>query len=166
MMRARSPLAMQQQEAAARQLRGATVTSVAPDPSLTDRGFPRIATSTRACRSKLYHLSNASRRGFRRFLDGQDGLVSPLYARRKRSILHDRPSSSIMGTIPEQTIDNELLAHPETVVIFPLCWQACLFGSALKFDKSYDLAHPQQLISLRTDQKRLVHRFVIAPRNF
>ena len=31
MMRARSPLAMQQQEAAARQMRGATITSVAPD---------------------------------------------------------------------------------------------------------------------------------------
>jgi hypothetical protein len=71
-----------------------------------------------------------------------------------------------MGTIPEQPIDNDLLAHPETIVIFPLCWQACLFGSPRKFDKSCDVADPQQLASLRADQKRLCQRFVIAPREF
>ena len=72
----------------------------------------------------------------------------------------------VTGTIPAQAIDNELLAHPETVVIFPLCWQACLFGSPLKFDKPYDQAQPQQLFSLRAEQKKLAHRFVIAPHEF
>ena len=71
-----------------------------------------------------------------------------------------------MGTVPDAQMDIELLAHPETVVIFPLCWQACLFGSPLKFDKRYDQAHLQQLISLRADQKRLANRFVIASREF
>jgi len=28
----------------------------------------------------------------------------------------------------------DVLAHPDTLLVFPLCWQACLFGSMRKFD--------------------------------
>jgi hypothetical protein len=166
MMRARSPLAMQQQEAAARQLRGATVTSISPDrlsltvDSLELRPLPEHAVRNFTISRMLEDVgSGASWMGkmdwcLRYTLDENDPFCTTDQA------------LVITGTISEQPIDNELLAHPETVVIFPLCWQACLFGSPLKFDKSYDLAHPQQLMSLRADQKRLGHRLVIAPRGF
>ena len=50
----------------------------------------------------------------------------------------------VQGTLVAPAVTPEVLAHPDTIIIFPLCWQACLFGSPLKFDKSYDRAHPQQ----------------------
>jgi hypothetical protein len=32
----------------------------------------------------------------------------------------------------------DVLAHPDTLLVFPLCWQACLFGSLRKFDTETD----------------------------
>lgn len=166
MMRARSPLAMQQQEAAARQLRGATVTSVAPDrlsltvDSLELKPLPEHAVRNFTISRMLEDVSTgASWMGkmdwcLRYTLDENDPFCTTDQA------------LVVMGTIPDQPVDNHLLEHPETIVIFPLCWQACLFGSSRKFDKSCDVADPQQLASLRADQKRLGQRFVIAPREF
>src|SRR5579884_1088868 len=72
----------------------------------------------------------------------------------------------VIGTLPEKQTDMELLFHQDTVIVFPLCWQACIFGSPLRFDRSYDRAHPAQLLDLRSDQKRLTDRFVISPIQF
>ena len=166
MMRARSPLAMQQQEAAARQMRGATITSVAPDgrsvtvDSLELRPLPEHGVRNFTISRMLQDVGSGIS-----WMGNMDWCLRYTLDERDPFCTTDQ-ALVVMGTIPEQPIDSELLAHPETVVIFPLCWQACLFGSPLKFDKSYDLAHPQQLISLRTDQKRLAHRFVIASREF
>ena len=166
MMRARSPLAMKQQETAARQLRGATVTSVAPDrlsltvDSLELRPLPEHAVRNFTISRMLEDVgSGASWMSnmnwcLRYTLDENDPFCTTDQA------------LVIMAAIPERPIDNDLLAHPETIVIFPLCWQACLFGSPRKFDKPCDVADPQQLASLRADQKRLGQRFVIAPREF
>ena len=32
----------------------------------------------------------------------------------------------VQGTLVAQSVTPEVLAHPDTLVIFPLCWQACL----------------------------------------
>jgi len=166
MMRARSPLAMQQQEAAARQMRGATVSAVASDSrsvivdSLELRPLPEngirnftISRMLEDVGSGITWMGNMDW-CLRYSLDESDPFCTTDQA------------LVMMGTVPDAKMDIEILAHPETIVIFPLCWQACLFGSPLKFDKAYDQAHPQQLISLRADQKRLANRFVIASREF
>jgi Protein of unknown function (DUF4238) len=166
MMRARSPLAMQQQETAARQMRGATITSVAPDGH-----------SISVDSAELRPLSENGVRNFTisrmlenvdsgiRWMGNMDWCLRYTLDEIDPFCTTDQ-ALIVMGTVPDAPMDLELLAHPETVVIFPICWQACLFGSPRKFDKAYDRAHPQQLISLRADQKRLAHRFVIAPRVF
>jgi hypothetical protein len=69
----------------------------------------------------------------------------------------------VAGSPVAPGVTPELLRHPETVVRFPLCWQACLFGSAFKFDVSYDRAHPVHLVNLRNEQKQRCDRFVISP---
>jgi hypothetical protein len=69
----------------------------------------------------------------------------------------------VQGELVDPTVTTEVLARADTVVIFPLCWQACLFGSLLKFDVSYDRAHPQQPLSIRDEQKQRCDRFVISP---
>jgi hypothetical protein len=166
MMRARSPLAMQQQEAEVRQLRGSVITSVGADrrsvtvDSLEPRPLPEHLVRNMTISRVLQ--------------DAQSGIA--WMGRMDWCLRHAQDENEpfcttdqaliVIGTAPDQPMSTELLAHPETVVIFPLCWRACIFGSPLKFDKPYDRAHPTQLASLRADQKRLAHRFVISPVTF
>jgi hypothetical protein len=69
----------------------------------------------------------------------------------------------VQGTLVAQSVTPEVLAHPDTLVFFPLCWQAGLFGSPSKINVSYDRAHPQQPLSIRNEQKKRCDRFVISP---
>jgi hypothetical protein len=32
----------------------------------------------------------------------------------------------------------EAIRHPDTLIVVPLCWQACLFGSLRRFDVETD----------------------------
>ena len=57
----------------------------------------------------------------------------------------------------------EALLDPNTLVFFPVCWQACLVGSMAKFDKETDAFHPDDLIRLRGIHLRLAQRFVFSP---
>jgi len=166
MMRARSPLAMQQQEAEVRKLRGSKITSVSPDrrsvklDSLEPRPLPentvRNWTISRMLQDVTAGISWMGNYNWcLRYTDNED---EPFCTTDQALI--------VIGTVPDDPMSMDLLSHSDTVVIFPICWRACLFGSPLKFDKSYDRAHPTQLVSLRNDQKRLAHRFVISPAAF
>ncbi len=163
MVRARSPLAMQQQEAEARNLRGATITKVHPDgrtltlDSLELRPLPQHAIRNITISKMLEQVkAGASWMGqldwCLRYTDNEN---DP-YSTTDQALF-------LIGTVKDPQITMEFLHHPDTVLIFPLCWQACLFGTTRKFDKSYDRADPRQLQSLRTDQKRFANRFVLSP---
>jgi Protein of unknown function (DUF4238) len=45
------------------------------------------------------------------------------------------------------------MAHPDTLFVFPFCWQACLIGSPRKFDIETEGIHPALLSELQ-------HRFL------
>jgi hypothetical protein len=165
MMSARSPLAMQQQEAEARTLRGATITKVHPDgrtievDSLELRPLPEHAIRNFTISKMLEQVKAGSSWMSQfdwclRFTDDE-----------KDPFCSTDQALFVIGTATadRNSVTMELLSHPESVLIFPLCWQACLFGSTRKFDKSYDRADPRQLSSLREDQKRLASRFVVSP---
>jgi hypothetical protein len=166
MMRARSPLAMQQQEASARELRGATITSVSPDrhsvtvDSLRLRPLPE------------HKVRNFAISGMLQDIHSGISWMGKLDWCLRYTLHEDDPFCTtdqaviVIGTAPDQPMNADILSHPDTVVIFPLCWEACLFGSPLKFDKPYDQAHPLQLGTLRANQKRLAHRFVVSPKMF
>jgi hypothetical protein len=76
------------------------------------------------------------------------------------------PRGEATGPAPNERVPLELLHHPESLVIFPLSWQACIFGSPRKFDKAYDIAAPEQLVGLRAEQKRNCNRFELATKRF
>ena len=42
----------------------------------------------------------------------------------------------------------EAMMHPDTIFVFPVCWQACLIGSPLKFDSETEAIHPTMLSEL------------------
>ena len=57
----------------------------------------------------------------------------------------------------------EALPDPNTLVFFPVCWQACLIGSMARFDKETDAFHLDDLMRLRGIQLKLAQRFVFSP---
>lgn len=158
MMRARSRLAMQQQEAEVRKLRGSVVTSVGPDgrsvtlDSLEPRPLPEHTVRNWTVSRVLQDAQSGVA-----WMESMDWCLRYTDNENEPFCTTDQ-ALIVIGTAPDQPMSTGLLAHPETVVIFPLCWRACLFGSLLKFDKSYDRAHPTQVVSLRADQKRLAKR--------
>jgi hypothetical protein len=163
MLRARSPLAMEQQRAQAFSYRVVKITSIAPDrrsvtvDTMTPYQMPDAAVRNTVIGQMLADVQSGSSwaKNMDWCLRYTDDEANPFTATDQAVI--------VQGTIPAQAVTPELLAHPDTIVIFPLCWRACFFGSPLKFDVSYDRAHPQQPVSIRNEQKQRCDRFVISP---
>lgn len=71
----------------------------------------------------------------------------------------------VEGSVPladehgRMTLD--MLHHPNALVYFPLCWQACLFGSPLRFDDAYGRATGTRI--LRAQQKQQADKFLVSP---
>jgi hypothetical protein len=168
MLRARSPMAMEQQRAYALSRRGAKITSIVPHPtnpnltgvvldSMTPYQMPEPVVRNMTIAEMLADVqSNVL---WPKKMDWcllyTDDETNP-YCATDQAII-------VQGTLVAQSVTPEVLIHPDTIVIFPLCWQACLFGSPRKFDVSYDRAHPQQPLSIRNEQKKRCDRFVISP---
>lgn len=166
MMRARSPLAMAQQEAAGRDLRGATITKVHPDgktisvDSLELRPLPPSFVRNTGIRKMLEDVQAGSSWMNQldwclRYTDNENDPVATT-----------DQATFVIGSIPVSQVTMELLYHSDTLVIFPLCWQAYLFGSSRKFDNSFDRIDPKLLEKIRNDQKRSADRFVISSITF
>jgi hypothetical protein len=163
MVRARSPLAMRQQEAEARKLRGATITKVHPDGrrlevgSLELRPLPDRAVRNITISKMLEEVKAGA------------SWMNPLDWCLRYTGSEDSPFCAtdqalfLIGTVRDPRMTIEFLTHPDTVLVFPLSWQACLFGSTRKFAKAYDSAYPAQLANVRGDQKRHANRFVVSP---
>ena len=168
MLRARSPMAMEQQRAHALSRRGAKITSIVPHPTnpnltgvvldtMTPYQMPEPVVRNMTIAEMLADVQSGSSwaKGMDWCLRYTDEESNP-YTATDQAVI-------VQGTLVAPAVTPEVLAHPDTIVIFPLCWQACLFGSLLKFDVSYDRAHPQQPLSIRDEQKQRCDRFVISP---
>jgi hypothetical protein len=57
----------------------------------------------------------------------------------------------------------EALHDPETLLFFPLCWQACLIGSRQFFDKDTDTFGNQDMHTVQTMYRDCAKLFVISP---
>ncbi len=57
----------------------------------------------------------------------------------------------------------DVLAHPDTLLVFPLCWQACLFGSIRKFDIETDKFGPEDMRTTRRKYRAWAEQFILSP---
>jgi len=53
--------------------------------------------------------------------------------------------------------------HPEAIIYFPLCWQACLFGSRWRFDIETAAFLPEDIKRLRSHFRESADAFVVSP---
>ena len=55
------------------------------------------------------------------------------------------------------------LTHPDTLIYFPLCWQACLVGNVHRFDTETDRFVPAFLQTVRRMYRDNKAKFLISP---
>ena len=164
----RSPLGMKHSELEARSLRGGTVLAVSEDrrridvDSLDLRPLPERAVRNFTV-SQMLQRARTGQGGTKkldwclRYTEAE----SEGFCTTDQAVFAEGP---LQVTDEHRRVSEELLLHPETLVSFPLCWQACLFGSPRKFDKAYDRVRSTQDVSaLRAKQKQAANLFVVSP---
>ncbi len=168
MLRARSPMAMEQLCTVAGSYRVVQIADIFPhpiDPSLTQievdtmTPYPMPAPAVR--NTVIGQMLADIQSGFL-WAKNMDWCLRYTNDENNPYTVTDQ-AVTVQGTLEAPAVTREVLAHPDTIVIFPLCWQACLFGSPLKFDVRYSQAHPQQPLSIRKEQKQRCNRFLISP---
>jgi len=168
MLRARSPMAMEQQRTVVGSYRVATITEIFPHPTNPNLTGVKVDTMTPypmpapAVRNTVIGQMLADVQANVLWPKNMDWCLRYTEDENNPYTATDQ-AVIVQGTLPAQAVTPEVLAHPDTLVIFPLCWEACLFGTPLKFDVSYDRADPQQPLSIRTEQKQRCDRFLISP---
>jgi hypothetical protein len=53
---------------------------------------------------------------------------------------------ALIGSRP--SLRGEAMTNPDTIFVFPICWQACLVGSVRRFDTETEAIHPSMLANL------------------
>jgi hypothetical protein len=162
MMRARSPLFIQQQTEHNRSLRGATVTAVGPGnqvtlDSLEMRPFPERVVRNGVISQMRQEINK-----------GPDWMWDFNWCLRYTKSSVDPFVTGSQPVVIEGPAPNhvEALKHPDTLIWFPLCWRACLIGSPRRFDEGTLEAHPSLMAHARGLFKRPSMGYVISPRNF
>lgn len=170
MLPLRSPLGMEHFESEARALRGATVLAVSDDrrkitvDSLEMRPLPERAIRNFTVSKMLQQVTTGQ--GWATKLDWclrYTDVETEGFCTTDQAIFVE---GSLQSADPKGRLSEDILRHPDTLIFFPLCWQACLFGSPCRFDKAYDRAIPQDIATLRGKQKHYASRFVASPVTF
>lgn len=60
----------------------------------------------------------------------------------------------------------EAIKHPDTLIIFPLSWQACLFGSLRRFDVEKDSFNGEDMRNSRRKYRAWAKEFILSPVQF
>jgi hypothetical protein len=55
------------------------------------------------------------------------------------------------------------MQRPETLIVFPLCWQACLLGSRVPFDVKTERFSSGDLRIMRRKHADKAKRYIVSP---
>jgi hypothetical protein len=58
------------------------------------------------------------------------------------------------------------IGHPDSLLMFPLCWQACLFGSLQRFDVQTQKFDPEDMRTMRKTYRAGAEVFLLSPVKF
>jgi hypothetical protein len=159
MVRSRSPLFLQQQEEQNRNLRGVTITEVGPGnqikvDSLEPRPLPDAFIRNRTISQMREEIQK-----------GPDWMTDFQWCLRYTTSPNDPFITGQSPIVIEGTAQDLLsaLKHPDTLIYFPICWQACLIGNLKRFDIGTDQADTKLLVRVRGLYKRLTDSYVVSP---
>jgi hypothetical protein len=161
MLRARSPLFFEQKQAEGQALRTWTVKEVHPDGKTitVDSIEPKPPSETYIKNRTIHHMRDEIKKGadwlwnFDWALRYTDSVDNPF-------VISEAPFLAI-GDQPGEI--GKMLQDPETLLYFPICWQACLFGSRRRFDKKTDKFGAQDMRTFRKKYRTFAKQFLISP---
>jgi hypothetical protein len=161
MLRARSPLFFEQKKAEGRALQTWTVKEVHPDGKTitVDSVEPKPPSEAFIKNRTILHMREEIKKGadwlweFQWALRYTDSVDNPFVLTEAPFLaVGDRP-----GTI------GQMLHDPETLLFFPICWQACLLGSRRRFDKETDKFGQQDMQTFRKKYRSYAKVFLVSP---
>ena len=161
MLRARSPLFFEQKQAEGKALQTWTVKDVHPDgKTITlDSMEPKPPSDSYIKNRTILHMREEIKKGadwlwqFNWVLRYSDSIDSPF-------VISEAPflaAGDRAGAI------SEMFRDPDTLLYFPICWQACLFGSRRPFDKETDKFGPEDMQTFRKKYRSFAKAFLVAP---
>jgi hypothetical protein len=151
MMRARSPLAMSQWEMQARGMHAKTIYSSEPQPM--DEAF-----------IKNFQILNMIRdaKGGARWMTDFNWLLR-YTDDENHGYCTTAQVLNLFGSLPDSTPLVNALPHPDSLLVFPLCWEACLIGTRMVGLPPLEFARPQDVLDLRQQQMRRAEQFLVSP---
>jgi hypothetical protein len=165
MMRARSPLFLQQQTAQNENTQVMTVTSVGPGNQVTVDTLNPYPPSAHFIRNRTI---TAMREEIQKGVDWMENFNWCL------RYTHNVADPFVTGTQPitvegrypnsdDAPVLEEALKDRNTIIWFPLCWQACLVGAIDRFDEGTAEAEPSLISHVRGMFRRPSIGYVISP---
>ncbi len=159
MIRARSPLFFKQKEDEGKALqtwtvkevpdsRTVTLTSMQPAPPpapfIKNRTITQMREEIQKGASWLWDFNWALR-----YCDS----VADPFVTSEAPLVAEGPATEI----------TQALQHPETLLFFPLCWQACLIGSLQRFDLGTAKFSSEDMRTFRMKYRHFAQVFLISP---
>ena len=92
--------------------------------------------------------------GFHWVLRYCESPADPFITTEQPLILHSRPSASVQ----------EAFNHPDAMLLFPLCWQACLVASRNRLDIETAKLSSAEMREFRAIYRQMATLFIISPR--
>ena len=160
MIRARSPLFFAQKEEEGKALQTWTVKDVHPD------GKTLTLTSMEPAPPPAPFIKNRTITQMREEIQkGGSWLLDFNWALRYCDSVAEPFITSDAPLVAEgpATEISQALQHPETLLFFPLCWQACLIGSLQRFDLGTAKFSSEDMRTFRTKYRRFAQVFLISP---
>lgn len=158
MIRARSPLFFEQKEAEGKTLQALVVQEVHPDgKTLTVSGpvplsAPQIKNWTIANMREEIQKGGAWMWDFNWALRYCESVAEP-FVTTEAPLVIEGPTADIATAIE----------HPESLILFPICWQACLFGSRQRFDRGTDKFGIEDMRTTRRKYRHFAKVFLVSP---
>jgi len=161
MLRARSPLFFEQKKTEGQALKTWTVKEVHPDGKTitVDSIEPKPPSEAFIKNRTIHDMREEIKKGadwlwnFDWALRYTDSVDNPF-------VISEAPFIAVgdrAGAI------GEMLQDPATLLYFPICWQACLFGSRRPFDKKTDKFSQQDMQTFRKKYRTFANQFLISP---
>ena len=163
MMRARSPLFLQQQTVQNESLRGATVVATGPSNQIMLDSYELRPFSKEVIRNatigQMQQEVNKGPNWMFNFNWCLRYVVSPDAA------FVTGPQPLVMEGPAVFNLESAL-KNPQTLIYFPVCWQVCLIGRLEKFDTGTDKAETGLVARVRQLFCQSENRYIISPRPF
>jgi len=160
MLRARSLLFFDQKRVEGQNLRAWVVESVSPDrmsikvKSMTPEPLPPAFIRNWTINQMREEIRKGAAwlNDFHWALRYCDSPSAPFIVSEFPLVLHGRPSRS-----------EDALRDPESLLIFPICWQACLIGSRQRFKIDADRFGLEDMLRVRKIYRESAELFILSP---